>query len=111
MRTTIQSNDFPLTKPLKSFILRQADKNRPLHTDQVTSVNVHLKDVNGPKGGTDKECVVEVRLSQLPSIVVKRRTVDAYISIRQALGRASRVVNRRLSRNRDKRVDVTGDWQ
>ena len=107
MRTLIQSIDFPLTKALKTFILCHAEKNALLHTERVKSVIVRLKDLNGPKGGADKQCIVEVQLSNLPPIVVKRCSLDAYASARHALARASRIVNRRLGRQRAARLSVT----
>jgi putative sigma-54 modulation protein len=101
MQTVIHSNDFPLTRALDLFIRRHAKKSMRACSDQVERVVVRLKDVNGPKGGDDKECCVEVRLANFAPIVVSKRNSDAYASIRQALGRASRTKLRQLAKRRD----------
>ncbi|MFT6047884.1 MAG: putative sigma-54 modulation protein [Arenicella sp.] len=101
MQIVIHSNDFPLTSALYLFIRRHAKKSMRACSDQVDRVVVRLKDVNGPKGGEDKECCVEVRLASFAPIVVSKRSSDAYASISQALGRASRTTLRQLAKRRD----------
>lgn len=100
MQTVIHSNDFAITSALDSFIKDHATKSMRVCTDQVERLVVRLKDVNGPKGGVDKECSVEVKLARHAPIVVRKRSSDAYASIRQALGRASRITLRKLGKRR-----------
>lgn len=100
MQTVIHSNDFAITSALDSFIKDHAKKSMRVCTDRVERLVIRLKDVNGPKGGVDKECSVEVKLARHAPIVVRKRSSDAYASIRQALGRASRITLRKLGKRR-----------
>ncbi len=98
MQTIIQSNDFALTRALDAFIKNQTNKSMSACSDQVEHVTVRLKDINGAKGGNDKQCSVEVRLANLAPIIVSKRSSDAYACIRKALGRASRTTLRKLGK-------------
>lgn len=105
MQTVIHSNDFALTDALNDFIKQQAGKSMSACTDQVERLIIRLKDINGPKGGHDKECCVEVKIANHAPIVVSKKSSDAYASIRKALGRASRTTLRKLNKRRAIRAD------
>lgn len=60
---------------------------------------MRLTDVNGPRGGIDKHCVIEVRGPALVPIVIRERDADLYAAIDRAAERVDRTVARRLSRN------------
>lgn len=100
MQTVIHSNDFAITGALEAYIKEHAKKSMRVCADQVERLVVRLKDVNGPKGGQDKECCVEVQLANHAPIVVSKRSSDAYTSIRQALARAARTTVRKLGKRR-----------
>lgn len=104
MQMIIHSNDFSLTGSLDSFIRTHASKTMGVCSEQVEKLIVRLKDVNGPKGGDDKECCVEVQLANFAPIIVRKRSSDAYSSIRKALGRASRTTLRKVSKRRSAKV-------
>lgn len=100
MKTHIQAMDFSLTNALESFIKQHTEKSMRASANLIDHVSVRLKDLNGPKGGCDKECSVEVVIPNSPSIVVTKRNSNAYACIREALGRAARVTLRKISRKR-----------
>lgn len=100
MQTVIHSNDFALTDAMDNFIKQQAGKSMKVCADQVERLVIRLKDINGSKGGQDKECCVEVKLANYAPIVVSKRSANAYSGIREALGRASRTTLRKLGKRR-----------
>lgn len=106
MQTVIQSSDFVLTDALDNFIQQQAGKSMSACSAQVERLVIRLRDINGPKGGQDKECCVEVKLANFAPIVVSKRSSNTYSSIRTALGRASRTTLRKLSKRRDLKTSV-----
>jgi len=71
---------------------------------RVRSLAVRLKDVNGPKGGVDKVCLVAVRLT-VPrcEIVIEDGDADAAVAIDRAVDRAGRAVARAVRAGRDRR--------
>lgn len=101
MQTTIHSSDFALTDALESFIQQQVSQSMKICSDKVESLVIRLKDINDPQH--DKECSVEIKLAQQPSIVVSKRSGNAYNSIREALSRASRTTKRRLGKRKSKK--------
>ena len=71
----------------------------------VRSLRVRLTDVNGPRGGPDKKCLIAVRLTR-PGRVIVIEDVDAdhAVVIGRAAERASRAVSRALQSARDWRI-------
>lgn len=64
---------------------------------RIRSVTVRLADVNGPRGGVDKTCLVTIRLDASKRLIVIEETdADAVVAIDRATDRASRAVARAL---------------
>lgn len=70
----------------------------------VERVSVRVEDVNGPRGGVDRECRVKVVLSGVPSVVLVARDASLAAAIDRALGGAERAVRRAVQRRRMTRV-------
>nr|WP_315232214.1 HPF/RaiA family ribosome-associated protein [uncultured Albidiferax sp.] len=59
----------------------------------VDTVRVSYRDANGPRGGVDKQCQVQLHLRGRGNIVVKTTASDWYAALQAAIRRAvSRVV-------------------
>lgn len=56
----------------------------------VPRVNVHLSNVNGPRGGIDKRCQVQLLANGRPDVVVTSVARDWRSALQSALGRAVR---------------------
>ncbi|MEZ6064265.1 MAG: hypothetical protein R3B90_00825 [Planctomycetaceae bacterium] len=54
----------------------------------IGAIAVHLKDVNGPRGGNDADCLVRVSLQRLPDIVIRKRSHDLMDAVHTCLDRA-----------------------
>ncbi len=67
--------------------------------EQVTRVEAHLHDDNGPKHGADKRCVLEIRLAGHQPLAVEAADADLYAAITQAAGKAERAVKHKLERH------------
>ena len=103
MQTIIQAIGFPLTDALETHVHNRLGFTFSRTSGRVRRVTVRLSDLNGPRGGIDKCCLVEVRLDGLPTVVVGDVQPDMYTAIDRAIGRAARSVLRRLSINNSKR--------
>ena len=59
---------------------------------------MRLSDVNGPRGGVDKRCGIEVRLKGTSAIAIDDTEADLYVAIDRAAERTGRTLDRRLAR-------------
>ena len=63
-------------------------------------VRVHMSDVNGPRGGTDTRCQVEVTSSVAGPVVVTSIARDWRSALQSALARAARTLLQNWQRSR-----------
>lgn len=103
MQIEIQARNFPLTDALRSHIKRRLGFALSARDDHIQRVLVQLFDINGPRGGADKCCHIQVMLTQLPDVVIKDTEADLYTAIDRAADRAGRTTGRRLARKLTRR--------
>jgi putative sigma-54 modulation protein len=73
----------------------------------VTGLRVTLKDINGPRGGRDKECVVRVDLSGGGQVVVVDRGARMGAAMLRSVRRAKLLVAGEIKRRRRRnRINV-----
>jgi putative sigma-54 modulation protein len=101
MRIGIISQGIALTEAIRAYAHRRLRTALNRYESLLGSVQVRVADVNGPRGGIDKHCVVEVRGPALAPIIVRERDVDLYVAIDRAADRIDRATARRISRARD----------
>lgn len=102
VHVNIQARNFSLTKALRNHIDRRLNLTLGSRDKHIQSVVVRLSDINGPRGGEDKCCQIQVILPHLKDVVVEDIETDMYAAIDHAADRVSHAVGRRLSRRRDK---------
>lgn len=66
-------------------------------------VRVHMSDVNGPRGGIDKRCQVEVMSSMAGPVVITSMARDWRSALQSALARAARTLLQNWQRSRAQR--------
>lgn len=70
---------------------------------RVTGVRVSVSDENGPRGGVDKKCRIEVRGPRNLAVVIEDSAADERAAIARAADRAGRTFARALERRRARR--------
>lgn len=100
MQMDIQSQGFVLTDGINDYVTRRLAFGLGRADAAISRVNVRLSDINGPRGGADKRCLIEVRLKGAPTVVIEDIEADLYVAIDRAAARAGRSLGRRLSRQR-----------
>jgi putative sigma-54 modulation protein len=100
MNVQIHASDFTLTDGLREHIGWRVAYATNHGRDVVSRVVVHLSDLNGPRGGVDKRCGIELRLKGAQTLVVEDVQADLYIAIDRACERIGRSLHRRLARRR-----------
>lgn len=101
MNLQIQAQDFTLTDGLRQHVSTRVAFALNHGRDVVTRIVVRLSDINGPRGGEDKCCGIEVRLKGAPALVVKDTQSDLYVAIDRAAERIGRTLDRHLARRRE----------
>lgn len=98
MQIDIQSRGFTLTDSLLDYARRRLHFAMAYCGDHIKRVVIRLSDINGPRGGADKRCHVQVVLTGMPDVVVEDTEVDLYDAIDRAIDRSSRTVERKVGR-------------
>lgn len=65
----------------------------------VPRAKVQFSDVNGPRGGVDKRCQVELSTETTGTVVIASLARDWRAALERSLGRATRVLTRSLQRH------------
>ncbi len=69
----------------------------------VPRAEVQMSDVNGPRGGVDKRCQIELRTDLVGSVVVASVASDWRTALDLALARANRFLMRQWRRGSERR--------
>ncbi len=109
MQIEIQARNFSMTRALRAHIERRLEFALSTCYRHVKRILVRLSDVNGPRGGNDKRCHLEVLLPG-QVVVVEDTEADLYLAINRAASRAGRSAVRQLRRRRHiNRVCISAD--
>jgi len=99
MQIQIHSNGIANSDAINDRLRQEVEAALKVFADQVTRVEAHLHDDNGPKHGQDKRCVLEVRLAGHHPLAVEATDRDLYQAITLATGKAERAVRHKLERH------------
>ena len=103
MQRDFQARGVAVTEALDNRVRGRGGVSVLPASSRVNRVRVRLSDLNGPRGGEDKRCLVEVTLEGLPVVIVEDIQSNMYTAIDRAVGRAARTVKRRLAQQGSRR--------
>jgi len=98
MQIVIQARGFDLSPGLREHVERRLRFALDWAHHHVRRVSVGLSDLNGPRGGEDKCCRVQVTMAGAADVVVQDIETDLYVAIDRAVDRAGRTLARRVAR-------------
>jgi putative sigma-54 modulation protein len=75
---------------------------------RLRNVEARLSDVNGPRGGCDKRCLLVARGPGLGLLRVEELHEDFYVGVDRALVRLEQAVGRSIARVRERHAMVEG---
>ena len=101
MRIDIQGRGFSLTAPLLDHAQQRLRFALTRSGDRIKRVVVRLGDTNGPRGGEDKFCRIQVVLDHAPPVLIEDTGADLYAVIDRATERAGRNVAKHVERRRE----------
>ncbi|MFK5986021.1 MAG: HPF/RaiA family ribosome-associated protein [Pseudomonadota bacterium] len=98
MQISIRAHHFSLTDALRDYAERRLGFSMSCSSNHIQRVVMRLSDINGPRGGKDKCCRLQIVLDGLPDVVVEDIEMDLYTAIDRATDRAGRTVIRKIDR-------------
>ncbi len=99
MQIDIQTRKFSLTDALRTHAEQRLRSTLTFFNEHIQRVVMRLSDINGPRGGADKRCHLQVVLNGLPDVVVEDIEADLYIAIDRAADRAGHTLARKIDRH------------
>ena len=92
MRIEVRTRGFRTTKALSAHVEREVAKSLSRLRSRPGAVLAYLSDVNGPRGGRDKQCRLRGHVARGGEVVATASAADMY----QAIGRAAVRLRRAL---------------
>ena len=90
MKIEVRARGIDVSDEMRTYIVRRLRFSLGRFDDHVKVATLRLEDLNGPRGGVDKRCSLELSGKQIGSCFVEVRDSD----FRAAVGRAARAAGR-----------------
>lgn len=100
MNINIRAKDFELTRAIDRFVRSHLRAALTRIDEDVVSIDIFLKDENGPRGGVDKQLLIHVRMRNRQQIAVVAKNADMYAAIMKGVKRTKRAVRRHTRKSR-----------
>ena len=101
MKIAVRFLGLPVSEALREYSEHQALNHLARFDHDLSSVDIRIRDINGPKGGEDKQCQVIARGPRFGFSTLAELSGDAYHAVNTAMVRLARTVARDLDRARD----------
>jgi putative sigma-54 modulation protein len=96
----IRTQQMAPTTAMRNFVNRRARTALGRYGRDVSSATLRLDDVNGPRGGNDKRCLLAIAGSRLGLLVVEATHSNFYTAVSRVMRRASEALRRTIGRKR-----------
>lgn len=100
MKLTIRTRHLVLTPEVTAEVQRRIEHTFHRIAPCIRTVDVTIADINGPKGGADKQCRLRVRGRSVPNVVVEHVGMDTLATVAFAAERAEQAILRKMARRR-----------
>ena len=100
MKLTIRARHIDLPSELRDQIHRRLHFALGRFASEFHSVDLSISDLNGPKGGADKQCRIQIRGRAVGTVVIEHVGSEILPVVSLAADRAERAVVRGLARGR-----------
>ncbi len=102
MQIDIQARNISMTQAMRRHAERRLRFALTCGSEHIQKIIMRLSDINGPRGGTDKRCHIQVVLAGLPDVVIEDTEADMYVAINRAVARAGRTLVRKIQRQQSR---------
>lgn len=90
MQLDIQASGFSLTDSIRDYTKQRLQFALSRNDQHITRVQVRLADINGPRGGVDKRCQIDLTMAGQSDIVIEDIETNLYVAIDRASDRCAR---------------------
>jgi ribosomal subunit interface protein len=97
MRIEIRGRDFELTDALRNFTEKRLEVGLDRFRDRIEMIEASLADLNGPRGGIDKQCRLRAHFAGGGDVIARAADADSYAAIVRAVHRLGDRVTRMLA--------------
>ena len=98
MKILLSVHDEAVPDTFREFAERSVHEVLSPYEKRLTRVEIHLRDMNGKKGGIDKRCVIEARPKGLDPVAAEHDSTKVADAFQGALEKLRRVLERRFGR-------------
>lgn len=102
MQIEIQARRVPLSRKVRNYFKSQVQIAMGRYDERITKVSLWLSDINGPKGGSDKNCRMKITMAGKPDVVIVETRENLHLAINLAIARAGKAVMRKIDRQRSR---------
>ncbi len=104
MNMTIRNDGFEMSEAIDMHVRDRLAAALDQHQSHVRSVAVTVRDENGPRGGVDKSCLVQIDLDiQSEPVIISKLHEDMYLAVTNAADAVKRTVGRLVGKSKGHR--------
>lgn len=103
---TIEGRGLDVTREIRAHIQRTVSTSLGRFSRHIRSIEVLLEDVNGPRGGVDKQCRIDLYLKRGGRLTSSAKSLDAAAAVTIAARRARVLLHRRCQKARSGRFAI-----
>jgi len=103
MRIEISASGFRVTPELREYVLRRLHFKLGRFSERIDLARVKIVEVNGPRGGVDLHCRIQVFGADVDGLVTSALAANLRSAIDEAAGHIHCAVGRELARASEKR--------
>ncbi|MCS7304441.1 MAG: HPF/RaiA family ribosome-associated protein [Thermoguttaceae bacterium] len=101
MQVFVSAKNFKVSETIREHIDRRLAFALDRFQREVERIDVSLADLNGPKGGLDKQCRMVAKLRSDGTVVIEDQDMDFFAVIDRAADRLGHAIQRVIERRRD----------
>lgn len=107
MKVNVRFKGFPSSDSLAEHVTRKVHQHLSRFGNRLTAVEARLSDVNGPRGGRDKRCLLSAQVERSGTVHIEELNQDFYTAVDLALGRLAQAVGRSIARSRGQHAEAS----
>lgn len=92
--------DHAFSRDTEEFIFYRCESAFDRFDSAIRDIKVTVRDENGPRGGDDIRCIIQIAMNGLADVIVHEQAESVKAAVGEAVDRAAYQVSRRLNRHK-----------